>query len=352
MPMPGTTLPPVGTVQEFYGLSLAIGLLIVTLGSVVAAVRWRGRGTRRPAGARTVLTVGLGVLWMADGALQAQPRLITDFVSAVLVQVAAGQPHFVRVVVVLGARAWAIDPWVSDLIVTWLQVLLGALIVFGGRSRWRRAALWASIPWALTVWAVGEGFGGLGAHGSWLAGAPGSALLYAVIAGALVAPGRWWSGDRPGRIARRALTVLWLLAFTLQAWPTNGWWSGPSSVAGYLRRMAAMPQPHWMSAPLWAWAGEVARAPAAWNAIVCLVFLGLAAMWAFWGDRRWSFAITLGVVVETWWLGQDAGVFGGAATDPQSGAVVLLALVAYALYRRRRRQLTETATDALEARPA
>jgi hypothetical protein len=219
----------------------------------------------------------------------------------------------------------------NDLVVTWLQILLGALIMAGGETRWRRLGLWVSIGWSLLVWGIGEGLGGLLAHGGCLTGSPGSALLYGMIAGVLLLSDRWWMAPDWEAGWRRAFTALWVSALVWQIWPPDGWWSPTQGLAPYIRLMAAIPQPGWMSAPLWAWAALVARAPVAWNATLSLLFLGLALAWTFRGQRWWTWVATLLIVVGTWWLGQDGGAWGGVGTDPPSGAVVLLALGAYAV---------------------
>ena len=79
-----------------------------------------------------------------------------------------------------------------------IQIALGLGIL---SRRFSRVALGASIVWALSVWFVGEGIGGLGAGATLLTGAPGAALLYAVIA-VLAWPTRSlkeMSGPRAGR---------------------------------------------------------------------------------------------------------------------------------------------------------
>ena len=61
-----------------------------------------------------------------------------------------------------------------------LQLAIGAGLLWGRTAALARPV---SIAWALAVWVVGEGFGGLFMPGvSALNGAPGAALLYALIA--------------------------------------------------------------------------------------------------------------------------------------------------------------------------
>ena len=93
--------------------------------------------------------------------------------------------------------------------------------------------------WGLAVWIFGEAFGGIFAPGlSWLFGAPGAALLYAV-AGALIAlPDRAWAGRRLGRGMLAGTGVFLAGMALLQAWPGRGFWSG--TAAGQPGDLASM----------------------------------------------------------------------------------------------------------------
>jgi hypothetical protein len=128
---------------------------------------------------RRRLEMALGALWLLDGALQLQPGMFTSsFFSNVLGMANMGVPGPVS----------RLDFGIADLVlwhpVVWnalfagLQVALGVALLGGGRAaRWARPA---SVAWAVSVWVVGEGFGGMFMGGSSvLNGAPGAALLYA-----------------------------------------------------------------------------------------------------------------------------------------------------------------------------
>ena len=71
-----------------------------------------------------------------------------------------------------------------------IQLLLGLGLLY---PRTAKLALAASLPWALGVWYLGEGLGGIASgNASLLTGAPGAVLLYAVLALAA-----WPRRDRP-----------------------------------------------------------------------------------------------------------------------------------------------------------
>ena len=89
-----------------------------------------------------------------------------------------------------------------------VQLLLGAAML---TRRARLLALLASIPWALAVWALGEGFGNIATGYAMLpTGAPGAALAYAVLAALLVLDQR--SGDDCAKKAELRLRMVGALA--------------------------------------------------------------------------------------------------------------------------------------------
>ena len=100
----------------------------------------------------------------------------------------------------------------------------------------------------------GESFGGVFAPGlTWLFGAPGAVLIYAV-AGALIAlPERTWHDPRLGQAILSGLGLFLVAMAVLQAWPGRGFWQGIShgqrgTLAGMTHGMAQTPQPGFLSA--------------------------------------------------------------------------------------------------------
>jgi len=132
-------------------------------------------------GLRRGLQITLGVLWLADGALQLQPFMFGQgFVNQILMPAYMGSPAGVTGPALAVTRLILHAPaaWNAAFAIT--QLLLGAGLL------WRpavRAALAGSVVWALAVWWFGEGLGGvLSRMASPLTGAPGAVILYALLA--------------------------------------------------------------------------------------------------------------------------------------------------------------------------
>ena len=143
---------------------------------------------------RRRLQLALGVIWLLDGMLQFQPFMFGKGFSQMLAGTAPGNPAVIARPVLWSAAIEGRHPSLLNAIFGVLQVLLGLGIA------WRptvKPALAASVAWALAVWWLGEGLGGLLAGtASPVNGAPGAVLLYALLAVLL------WPADRdsPGRV--------------------------------------------------------------------------------------------------------------------------------------------------------
>lgn len=181
------------------------------------AIAWERAADRTSHGTRRGLQVTLGVLWLLDAALQSQPAMFTRaFPATVLAPAAAGQPGIVAGPVLLSTRLIAAYPPGWNAAFAAIQFALGAGLLWRATTR---AALVGTIAWGLGLWWLGEGLGGiLGGAASPLAGGPGAALLYALLA-ALI----WPANDR-GKpacsVARtrpfaRYATAAWLALWTM-----------------------------------------------------------------------------------------------------------------------------------------
>ncbi|MCL5116573.1 MAG: hypothetical protein M1272_05420 [Firmicutes bacterium] len=329
------------TLTVFYVYNLAILLGVAVVGGTlfirrIQHGRWALFSKDSPR-ARNILLVGLSGLWILDGLLQMQPLLVTQFVPQLLKPLIPGQPTLVAHMLLAASHLWKLHPMSWDVGASWAQILLGLAIIFGDEAGWRRAGLWLSVVWSLVIWVAGEGLGSILSGGSWLLGSPGSVLFYGAAAGILLMRIPW----DPERVAswwRRGMVTFWLAVALLQAWPAAAWWSS-RQLGQFILTQAEMPQPAIVSAPLYAWAHLAFQHPVFWNSLLVVVFLALAVLWTLVPRSRATWGITMLTTFLTWWLGQDFGMFGGMGTDPNSGAIVLLGLVAY-------RSLTRTpATD-------
>jgi hypothetical protein len=262
---------------------------------------------------RRHLQVALGLLWLLDGALQAQPFMFTrGFATQVIAATGQGQPGFVSGPVHWISTVIAAHPVPWNVAFAGIQLLLGVGLLV---PRTARPALAASIGWAVGVWYFGEGLSGLASgDASMIAGAPGSALILAILAAAAW-PSRDGADDGPAPWLPYAWAVVWEGAAVFQALPGQSWAASHSAVlvtllvaAEYAIGVGAL--------------AHKTRTPA--------VALGLALTLVFWV------------------LGQDLGALDtGHATDPNAG--VPMALMAVALLAGRRRSARKVQGDPVAA---
>ena len=307
---------------------------------------------------RQLIRIGFGVLWILDGLLQAQPAMPLGLASNVTEPSADGSPGWVRSLVDFAARGWTYHPVNAAAAAVWIQIGIGIWLVTAARGPWSRLGGLASVGWGLVVWIFGEAFGGIFAPGlSWLFGAPGAALLYAV-AGALIAlPDRAWAGPRLGR-GMLAGTGAFLAGMALlQAWPGRGFWPGtvgrqPGNLASMAAGMAQTSQPGFLSSWVNGFATFATAHGFAVNLVV-VVALAAAGLALASGERaavRPALGILLVLCAADWVLVQDLGVFGGLGTDPNS--MIPFALVAVGGYLALAKAPALAAASAVAAVPA
>lgn len=303
---------------------------------------------RRPQTGRRIVTRrtlqwALGVVWILDGALQLQPFMFTKgFARQIILPSAAGQPVFVSDPVHWAGTLILAHPVLWDSVFALVQLAIGAGFLF---QRTARAAILASVGWALGVWLLGEGLGGLaGGTSTFVSGAPGAVILYVVIGLAawpqlggqrrdLGGRGRALStrlraltsssGDEaPARWVPAAWAIVWCLFALLQALPANS----TGSALGSQVAATATGAPGWLAQAQHALARDFSHAGigpvVAFVVIeVAIGLLGLAS------GRVRAAAAWVGIVVSlaVWVLGQGLGqIPTGMGTDPNSGLLVAL----------------------------
>src|ERR1035438_5690386 len=287
---------------------------------------------------RQLLRIGFGLLWIFDGILQAQPKMAVGLPSQVIEPIAASSPAWVQHVVNWAGTNWSYHPMQAGASAVWIQVGLGIWMLAAARGPLSRVAGLVSVGWGLVVWAFGESFGGIFAPGlTWLFGAPGAVLVYAV-AGALIAlPERTWRTQRLGR-AILAGTGLFLAGMAvLQAWPGRGFWQGtsrgqPGTLTAMVQSMAPTSQPHFLSAWVNAFGSFDAAHGFAVNLFVvaALAVTGAAFLSGQPGLIRPVLIAFTVLCLADWVLIEDFGFFGGLGTDPNSMLpMVLLAVAGY-----------------------
>ena len=278
---------------------------------------------------RTVQTI-LGLIWLLDGALQFQTFMYGKGFIQMLMGMAPDQPIWLRSSLTWTAHAAQHDLTLFNTLFALIQVGIGLGLLYRGSVKY---ALAVSFAWALFVWWFGEAFGMLFMNmANALTGAPGAAILYALV-GALV-----WPNDRPGgligpSLARVLWANLWILMGVLWLLAVNS-----SANATYSLIKAAPAGSAWL-ASLQNGFMDVSRGHGLTIAVVLagLSFaIGLAVCFN-WQPRAFLWiAIVLNVVY--WFVGQGlGGILTGTGTDPDAAPLfVLLAVVLYSLAPQRR----------------
>jgi hypothetical protein len=276
------------------------------------------------------LQLALAGLWLLDGILQCQPFMFTSgFLRQIIEPAAQGQPWLIRTSILGPAHFVSHHEAAFNAVFATVQLLLGYGILV---RRTTKIGLVASISWALGVWWFGEGGGVLATgHAMLLTGAPGAALLYAVLA--VLA----WPEPEDTRegVARRALNrgltarvawaLLWLGGAALSLLPVNLTSDGIHDA--FAAGSNGEPPPISTINSLLAQAS---------GGHGLTIGVGLAVLQALAGVGvflRWwpRLFIVLGAVLAVvFWLTAEAlgGIPTGQATDPNTGPVLLVLALA------------------------
>jgi hypothetical protein len=276
---------------------------------------------------RTLLRVGLGLLWILDGLLQAQPAIPSHFASGVLAS-NLPQPAPLAGLILRGISLWNAHPVPMAAATVWIQLGIGVAILAGGDRVVGRFALVASLPWVVVVWLVGEAMGGLLEPGAgWLIGSPGSVFFYAGAALLLLVPPERWHTGALHRALLAGLGALWLLLALLQALPAERWWHGETLAAPFVMAEGMLPRS--LGVPAASVARLAATQPTLVNTVVVTILVLLGAGLLSGRARRIWVGATVVWCLVTWWLAMGFGVLGGLGTDPNAAPLVaLLALAA------------------------
>ena len=282
-----------------------------------------------PTMSKRTLRVALGVAWLIDACLQFQPFMFTRaFSDDVLAGAASGQPRFVATPVQWAADAVGAHPFAWNLLFALLQLTIAVGLISG---RAIKPALVVSIGWALSLWYLGEGLGGIAGPSAWLlTGAPGAALIYVVLsAAAWPAPTSrlpWW--------LPLAWAGYWIGGAVLHL--LNGPTRGPDLAAAIAA--GANGSPGWVSRLDF----SLARTANTWNELDIALLIALqivigVAVFAPRPVRNIGFAIGAVVALAFWFVGQQLGqLTSGHATDVNTGPlIVLLAATTFATGRPR-----------------
>ena len=283
---------------------------------------------RWPRASRRGIQVTLGVLWLIDGALQLQPFMFTaDFAKQVIAPAAQGQPTWIGGPLDFFVRLISAHPAPLNAGFALVQLTLGVGFLV---PRLVRPAIVGSLAWSLAVW-FSEGLGGLiTGHASLVTGAPGAALLYAVLALAVwpTTDDRDSSHPAASGVAEWfpvAWAVLWIGGALLQLLPNQ---RGSAALREQFGSTDGVPA--WL-AGLHDLAGSALRGGGnvPFIALVALmVLVGLTGL-AGWPWRTVAAAVGCVAAIAFWFLGQNIGqLYSGQATDPNTGPLIVFMAVA------------------------
>jgi hypothetical protein len=284
----------------------------------VTARRYFASDTRR------AMQTVLGLIWLLDGALQFQSFMYSQGFARSIAGAAAGEPHWLA-----GSITWAAHILGSNLTL-WNTLAASTQVIIGLGLLYRptvKGALALSLVWSLVVWWFAEAFGDmLSMTASPLTGAPGAALLYALIG--LLA----WPTERPGgilgvRAAKLTWAALWLVMAWLWLLPVNSSDNATSSALTSAPSGAA-----WLSGAQ----HNMATAAAGHGLTIAMVLAGLSAAIGVAVAIDWQprYFLALAVILNLayWLFGQGlGGILTGSGTDPNAGPLFIL--LALALYR-------------------
>jgi hypothetical protein len=275
------------------------------------------------------LQLALAAFWAIDALLQLQPdNFSRGLIFSTILGNAENQPQ-----PIYGSLVWAshvLSPYPVELNIAIIavQAVIAVGLVW---PRTIRPALGISVAWALGVWWFGEGFGGIFAgKATLLVGAPGPALLYAILA--LIAwPGRRRTGAAVagagalGEGAARGLwALLWIAGATLRVVPF--WFSPTYALAGDLE-LGLNQEPHWLFRvnESLSHVATTAGLPLVIGVAMVEAAIGVGVLTRF---RRTFLALGIVVAAVYWVFGQQlAQLLTGQATDVAAGPLyILLAL--------------------------
>jgi hypothetical protein len=275
---------------------------------------------------RRRLQLALAAVWLLDAMLQFQPFMFAKGFPQMLAGSARGNPAAVARPITWSAAIIDHHVVVLNAIFAAIQLLLGLGIAFRPAAR---LGLAASVAWALAVWWLGEGLGGvLAGTASPFNGAPGAVLLYALLAVLL------WPADRDPaaafvaaravgrRVALACWLVVWLSLALLALLPAS---RAPQAISG------AMPgEPAWL-----AWIDTHAASALARHGLLVSILLAAVLVVVAAGPClpvRAARAVTVLAVAAAavLWLAEGlGGVLTGSGTDPNTGPLLALFALAF-----------------------
>jgi hypothetical protein len=288
---------------------------------------------RDSAGAKRGLQIALGLVWLLDAALQFQPYMFgKSFITQQLMPATMGNPAVIAGPAMLVTRVLSHDPAAWNSVFATVQLALAAGLLW---RRTAKAALAATVGWALSVWWFGEGLGSvLTGTATPLTGAPGAAVLYALIAvlawpsGRDADAGTCVAAASPAgvRWARASWLVLWgSFAYLVLQSPERA----PRGLHDTLAGLAAG-EPGWIAAIDRTAAAAAGSRGTIGSVVLALVFLLIAAGIFHPATTRAALLLAIVAALAMWVAGENfGGILTGQGTDPDTGPLLILLAAAF-----------------------
>ncbi|HEY2551711.1 MAG TPA: hypothetical protein VGI64_14165 [Streptosporangiaceae bacterium] len=280
---------------------------------------------------RRCLQLCLALAWLLDAALQYQPFMFRpSFVTTIIEPAVAGNPGLVTSTAGWASQLMLHQVALSNAVFATIQLVIAVGLLC---RRTVRPALVLSICWALAIWWLGEGMGGVLTGLSPLAGVPGAALLYALIA-ILVWPsppgpaGRTTSVAGAGPAGGTAAKIAWLAVWGCLAHylllPAN---RAPEAISQVLSDTDG--QPRWLAAVLRGLSEAAAHHGPEISVVLAVlcVGIGLALLARSLVRPALVLAAALGIML---FIAQGlGGILTGQGTDPGTGPLLILLAACY-----------------------
>jgi hypothetical protein len=276
---------------------------------------------------RRALQVGFGLIWLLDAALQFQPYMFGHgLADMIIAPTGAGSPAWVNGPVGWTARLIDHQTVAFNAVFATIQLVI-ALGLLSRRTV--RPALALSLVWALGLWWLGEGLGGVLAGAVAPAdGLPGAAVLYAVLSVWLwpAAPqAEGLSVAERGPLRRVGVSAIWVAlwgSFVFEALrPAD---RSPSALHDLVAGNEAG-EPAWLKSVLRWGASGLAGHGTEVSIATALAFALVAVFGISNTGRRPALLLAVVLAGLIWVFGEAFGeIPTGQATDPNSGPLLLL----------------------------
>jgi hypothetical protein len=175
----------------------------------------------------------------------------------------------------------------------------------------------------------GEGTSGVfTGTGTILTGAPGSVLLYVLIAAFYFLPDSWWNLKARFCLPRDALALVFLYGVIAQVLTQPFW--GQQGIPTILAGQTAM-APAWMVPGMSPVISLTSHLPALWNALFTAAMLAIVILMFGRRPRVLGFVVLGITLAVVWYWGQAfGGIFNGMGTDPNTPPLfVIMAIPAW-----------------------